>query len=84
MTAKEHFSLNMDFLAHKFGSCDHSQCRKNKSVLYLFREYLKAILNWPQGDKKIPVRTNAVSQNHLEGTSAQAEACTENTVGYSA
>ena len=80
--------LNTHFLVLKFGSCEYSWNIPGKSVLHLSRGYSKAILNQFPRDilfkRSVVVRTGAEFRNHLEATSAQVKACTDNNIGYSA
>ena len=72
----------MDFLVAKFGSCEYLANRPDESALHLSRGYSKANRNQLQGKQEIEVRTGVDSRNHVEIIPAQAEACTDNTVGY--
>ena len=74
-------------IERRFSGCQirqllYSPNRTNKSALHLSRGYSKAILNQLQGEQEIEVRKGVDSRNHVEVIPAQAEACTDNTVGY--
>ena len=83
VAATDPMPFDMNFPAPKFGSCEHIRNRSNARVLHLSWGYSKAILIQPQGEQDIVVRTGVGSENHLEWTSAQVKAHTDNTIGYS-
>ena len=49
--------LNADLLVPKFGNYEYLWNRKHRNVPHLPSRYSKAILNQPQGEKKVIVST---------------------------
>ena len=62
VTAMVPVRLNSDFLVPKFGICENSRNRSNKSALHLSKGYFNTIMNQPQGKGEIIVRVDVESR----------------------
>ncbi|GFW74858.1 hypothetical protein TNCV_5138371 [Trichonephila clavipes] len=70
MSVAELVRWNADCLFPKFGSCECSTNRPNKSLLRLSRRYSKVILDELPNEQETAVRTDVESRNHVEAIPA--------------